>query len=95
MHVDRLGSERQNGCPGAGESSQTFYAHVSDRHAAEDAVRHHLRSAADLKIEARLPIQPSAFDTMNIRDSQVLSGRYADYEMRPLRGCRLGMRGPP
>jgi hypothetical protein len=57
--------------PGAGESSQTFYARVSGRHAAEDAVRLHLRTAADLEIEARLPVQSSAFDAMNTQDGQV------------------------
>jgi hypothetical protein len=52
------------------ESSETYYVRVSDRHAAEDAVRRHLAAPSEI-IEARLPVQSSVFDALGIPDSGV------------------------
>jgi hypothetical protein len=53
------------------ESSETYYARVSDRQAAEDVVRHHLAAPSQI-IEARLPVQSSVFDALGIPDSGVV-----------------------
>lgn len=47
------------------ETSETYYARVSDRKAAEDAVRRHLAVPSHI-IEARLPVQSSVFDALGI-----------------------------
>ena len=46
-------------------ASETYYARVSDRHAAEEAVRRYLDAPTHI-IEARLPVQSSVFDALNI-----------------------------
>jgi len=53
------------------ESSETYYARVSDRKAAEDAVRRHLAVPSHI-IEARLPVQSSVFDALGISDGAVV-----------------------
>ena len=52
------------------ESSETYYARVSDRGAAEGAVRRHLAAPSHI-IEARLPVQSSVFDALGILDGGV------------------------
>jgi hypothetical protein len=49
------------------ESSETYYARVSDRGA---AVRRHLAAPSHI-IEARLPVQSSVFDALGILDGGV------------------------
>jgi len=51
-------------------SSNTYYARVSDRQEAEEAVRPHL--VAPSHVEARLPVQSSVFDALNIPDDAVV-----------------------
>jgi hypothetical protein len=53
------------------KSSQTYYARVSDRSEATEAVRQHIGAAADAVIEARKPIQSSVFDILNIDTGRV------------------------
>ena len=53
------------------ESSETYYARVSDRRAAADAVRRHLGAPSHI-IEARLPVQSSVFDALGIPDDGVV-----------------------
>ena len=52
-------------------SSDTYYARVSGRKEAEDAVRRQLAVPSHL-IEARLPVQSSVFDALNIPDDAVV-----------------------
>lgn len=52
------------------EASETYYARVSDRQAAEEAVRRYLNAPTHI-IEARLPVQSSVFDALKIRNDQV------------------------
>jgi hypothetical protein len=52
------------------EASETYYARVPDRRAAEEAVRHHLDAPRHI-IEARLPVQSSVFDALKIPNGQV------------------------
>ncbi|WP_426533764.1 hypothetical protein [Bradyrhizobium sp. McL0615] len=51
-------------------TSETYYARVSDRQAAEEAVRRYLDAPSHI-IEARLPVQSSVFDAPNIPNDQV------------------------
>jgi hypothetical protein len=53
------------------KSSQTYYAHVSDRAAAVEAVRKHIGAASSEMIEARKPLQSTVFAAMNIRIGEV------------------------
>lgn len=46
--------------------AQIFYAYVSDRAAAVEAVRSHVRATSDRIIEARKPVQSTVFDAMGI-----------------------------
>jgi hypothetical protein len=52
--------------PGNDVVSETFYARVSDRIYAQDIVRQFIGSIFDVEIEARLPVQSSAFDAMDV-----------------------------
>jgi hypothetical protein len=51
-------------------SSTTYYVRVADRHGAEEALRQVLRAAPAAVIEARLPIQSSVFDAINVPSGQ-------------------------
>ena len=53
------------------EASATYFARVSDRQEAEHAIRAYLNAPAHV-IEARLPIQSSVFDALNISNGQVV-----------------------
>ena len=52
------------------EASETYYARVSERQAAEQAVRSYLTAPSHV-VEARLPVQSSVFDALNILEGQV------------------------
>jgi hypothetical protein len=52
-------------------SSQMYYARVSDRIAATEAVRRHIKATTDTVIEARKPVQSSVFDALDIEAGQV------------------------
>jgi hypothetical protein len=53
------------------KSSQTYYARISDRAGAVEAVRQHIGAGDEAVIEARKPVQPSVFDILNIDVGQV------------------------
>lgn len=53
------------------EASRTYYSRVSGRQDAEEAVRRHL-DAPGYAVEARLPVQSSVFDALNIQNSGVV-----------------------
>jgi hypothetical protein len=52
-------------------SSETYYVRVSDRHAAEDHLRQILGASRAVIVEARLPVQSTVFDTINVEVGQV------------------------
>jgi hypothetical protein len=52
--------------PGNDVVSETFYARVSDRIYAQDIVRQFTGSIFDVEVEARLPVQSSVFDAMDV-----------------------------
>jgi hypothetical protein len=52
-------------------SSDTYYARVSDRQEAEEAVRCHL-AAPSRVVEARLAVQSTVFDALAIPDRGVV-----------------------
>jgi hypothetical protein len=52
--------------PGNDVVSETFYARVSDRIYAQDIVRQFIGSIFDVEVEARLPVQSSVFDAMDV-----------------------------
>jgi hypothetical protein len=52
-------------------SSQTYYARVPDRTDAVEAVRKHIGAQDDVVIEARAPVQSTAFDAMGMGNGQV------------------------
>jgi hypothetical protein len=52
--------------PGNDVVSETFYARVSDRIHAQDIVRQFIGSIFDVEVEARLPVQSSVFDAMDV-----------------------------
>jgi len=47
-------------------SSTAYYVRVPDRHGAEDALRQILGAGPAAVIEARLPVQSSVFDAINV-----------------------------
>ena len=61
------------------EASETYYARVPDRQAAEEAVRRYLDAPTHI-VEARLPVQSSVFDALNIPNGQV--------DLRPVKYAR-------
>jgi hypothetical protein len=50
--------------------SKTYYVRVSGRHDAEAAVRSFLGAPGNI-VEARLPVQSTVFDALNIPDGNV------------------------
>jgi hypothetical protein len=56
---------------GGGQSKQTYYAHVPDRTAAEEAVKLHILAPPDVKVEARKPVAHNAFVGVNIPEGGV------------------------
>jgi hypothetical protein len=53
------------------KSSQTYYAHVSDRAGAVEAVRQHIGAASSELIEARKPMQSTVLAAMKIGIGEV------------------------
>jgi hypothetical protein len=56
---------------GGGESKQTYYAHIPDRSAAEQAVERHVAATPDVKVEAKAIVPHNAFVEMHVPEGQV------------------------
>jgi hypothetical protein len=56
---------------GGGESTQTYYARVPDRLAAEEAVRKRISATPDVIVTATAPISALVFEGMNVKPGDV------------------------
>jgi len=54
-----------------GESKQVYYAAISDRFAAEEAVKKAVSATSDVRVEAQKAISAAVFREKNYRDGQI------------------------
>jgi hypothetical protein len=56
---------------GGGESKQTYYAHIPDIAAAEEAVRKRISATPDVKVKAKAPVPHGTFVDMRVPEGEV------------------------